>query len=115
MPWNRDNPDDPLEIKRRKLAEQERMLNEQMSRLAQELQDSGEPAPAPVKSPSEPPIWRLEEDPTHRRAPDPTPARRQRNLARQRQRDMILFFVFLALVIIVFAFVLWIAFAPRTE
>ena len=113
MPWNRDNPD-PLEIKRRKLAEQERMLNEQMSRLARELHATGDTPPEVRKAPSEPPIWRLEDE-TTRRAPDPTPARRQRNLARQRQRDMILFFIFVGLFLIVLALVLWIAYAPRTE
>ena len=112
MPWHRNDPD-PLEIKRRKLEEQERLLSEQMSRLMEEIHNSGEPLPEVIK-PSEPPIWRLEDDAAHPRAVEPAPARK-RNLARQRQRDMILFFVFGALLLIVIGLVLWRAYAHHTE
>ena len=105
MAWNRkDKEPDPFEEKRRKLAEQERLLAEQMSRLSAEL--SGE---APDTKPAEPPVWRLEDDAPHTRAADPTPARK-RNLARQRQRDMILFFVFIAVFLIVVAIVFYVAY-----
>jgi hypothetical protein len=112
MPWNRNDPD-PLEIKRRKLAEQERLLAEQMSRLTQELHQSGEPIPEIIK-PAEPPVWRLEEDVPHSRAAEPVSARK-RNLARQRQRDMIFFFVFIAVFLVVLGLFLWLAYAPRPE
>ena len=110
MPWNRNDPD-PLEIKRRKLQEQERLLSEQMSRLTQELHNSGESLPEEIKPP-EPPIWRLDDDAAHPRRVKPAPAR---NLGRHRQRDMILFFLFGALLLIAIALVLWRAYSHHTE
>ena len=112
MPWNRTDPD-PLEIKRRKLQEQERLLAEQMSRLTQELHNSGEPLPEEIKPP-EPPVWRLEDDAAHPRAVEPSPARR-RNLARQRRQDMVLFFIFGAVLLVALALVLWHAYAHHIE
>jgi hypothetical protein len=111
MPWNRNDPD-PLEARRRQLAEQERLLSEQRRRLTEQLHQSGESPPASVK-PAEPPVWRMEEDGRHERVADPTPARK-RNLARQRQRDMILFFVFIGLFLIVLVIVLWVAYVHNT-
>jgi hypothetical protein len=111
MPWNRTDPD-PLEIKRRKLAEQERLLSEQMSRLTEELRHAGEPVPEEIKAP-EPPVWRLEDDTAHPGAVEPTPVPK-RNLARQRQRDMLLFFVFGAVLLAVGLF-LWRIYAHLTE
>ena len=111
MPWNRNDDTDPLEIKRRKLAEQERLLAEQMSRLTEELHQSGEPVRQIIK-PSEPPVWRLEDD--HQRASEPTSARK-RHLARQRQRDMIISFIFIAVLLVVVGIFLYLAYAPRTE
>jgi hypothetical protein len=108
MPWNRNDPD-PLEARRRQLAEQERLLSEQRKRLTEQLHPSGE---SPVK-PVEPPVWRMEEDGPHERITDPTPARK-RNLARQRQRDMVLFFVFIGLFLIVLVIVLWVAYVHNT-
>ena len=112
MPWNRNDPD-PLEIKRRKLEEQERLLAEQMSRLMEEIHNSGEPLPKEIK-PSEPPVWRQDDDAAYPRAVEPTPARK-RNLARQRQRDMILFFLFGALLLLALGLMLWRAYAHHTE
>src|ERR1700692_465688 len=40
MPWNRNDPD-PLEARRRQLAEQERLLSEQRRRLTEQSQGSG--------------------------------------------------------------------------
>jgi hypothetical protein len=100
MPWNRNDPD-PLEGRRRQLAEAERLLFEQRKKLKEELRQSGEPSPA------EPPVWRMEEDGRHERVTDPVPARK-RNLARQRQRDMVLFFLFIGLLLIVLVVVLWV-------
>jgi hypothetical protein len=111
MPWNRNDPD-PLEIKRRKLAEQERLLSEQMSRLADELRHAGEPLPTTVKPP-DPPVWRLEDDTAHPGAVEPTPARK-RNLAGQRRRDMILFFCG-AVLLLAIGLVLWHAYSHHTE
>jgi hypothetical protein len=109
MPWKRNDPPDPLEARRRQLAEQERLLAEQRQRLHNELRGSGEEA-----KPAEPPVWRLEDDDSrHERPADPTPARK-RHLARQRQRDMVLFFVFILVLIIVLAIVFIIAYVHNT-
>ena len=104
MPWNRNDPD-PIEARRRQLAEQERLLAEQMSRLTEELH-SGETLPENSK-PSGPPVWRMEEDSHPHRVAEPTPARK-RNLARQRQRDMILFFIVLGVLLLALGIVLWV-------
>jgi hypothetical protein len=109
MAWNRNDPD-PLEARRRQLAEQERLLSEQKKRLTEELHQSGESLP--VKA-AEPPVWRMEEDGPHERAIDPTPPRK-RNLARQRQRDMIVFFVCIGVLLIVLVIVLWVAHVHNT-
>jgi ABC-type Na+ efflux pump permease subunit len=111
MPWNRNDPD-PLEARRRQLAEQERLLSEQRRRLTEELYQSGESPAANVK-PAEPPVWRMEEDGLPQRVAESTPARR-RNLARQRQRDRFLFFVFIVLLLIVLVIVLWVAYVHNT-
>jgi hypothetical protein len=108
MPWNRTDPPDPLEARRRQLAEQERLLAEQRQRLHNELHGSGEDT-----KPVEPPVWRLEDDGEHERAADPTPARK-RHLARQRRRDMVLFFLFILVLIIVLAVVFMIAYVHNT-
>lgn len=115
MPWNRNDPD-PIENKRRQLAEQERLLAEQMSRLTEELQQSGQSAPIDPKS-TEPPVWRMEDD-THavHRILEPTSARKG-VLARQRQRDMILFFGCIGLLLFVLIIVVWLFYthyAPST-
>jgi len=110
MLWKRNDPD-PLEARRRQLAEQERLLSEQRRRLTEELRESGESS-ANVK-PAEPPVWRMEEDGPHRRVTEPasTP---KRNLARQRQRDRMLFFIFIVLLLIVVGIVLWVAYVHNT-
>jgi hypothetical protein len=111
MPWKRNDPD-PLEARRRQLAEQERLLSEQRKRLTEELRRSGE-FPAADAKPAEPPVWRMEEDGLHYRVAEPAPARR-RNLARQRQRDMILVFGLIILFLIVVGIVLWVAYVRNT-
>ncbi len=104
MPWNRNDPD-PIEIKRRQLAEQERLLAEKMSQLTEELHQSGNPLPPDPKS-LEPPVWRREDEAPVHRTLEPTPARKGA-LARQRQRDMVLFFIFVGLFLFVVAIVIW--------
>jgi hypothetical protein len=104
MPWNRNDPD-PLEARRRLIAEQERLLAEQKKRLLDLLHN---PAGVVGKKTAEPPVWRMEEDPAHARPSDPTPARR-RHLARQRQRDMVVFFICTLFLLIVVAIV-WFAY-----
>jgi hypothetical protein len=106
MPWNRNDPD-PLEARRRQLAEQERLLTEQRRRLTELLRPSGE-SPSANAKPIEPPVWRMEEDGPHQRVAEPTSARK-RNLARQRQRDMILVFGLIILLLIVLGIFLWLA------
>jgi len=108
MPWHR-NDRDPLEAMRRKLAEQERQLARELSRLQEELARSGEPPPVEVKV-VEPPVWRMEEDgPVSHRAAEPAPSRK-RDLARQRQRDMMLFFILIAVLLLVAGIAFWIAY-----
>jgi len=109
MPWNRNEPTDPLEVRRRQLAEQERLLAEQRKRLTETLQGD----PSSSLKPVEPPVWRMEEDGPSSRAADPTPARK-RHLARQRQRDMVLFFLFIAVLLVVLGIVLWVAYVHNT-
>jgi len=106
MPWTRNDPD-PLEARRRQLAEQERQLAELRRRLTEQLHPSGESSSTVVK-PAEPLVWRTEDDAQHDRVIEPATARK-RNLARQTQRDMILFFGF-ALFLIVVMILLWIAY-----
>lgn len=110
MPWNR-NDFDPLEARRRQLAEQERLLAEQRQRLTEQLRQSGESAAN--DKPAEPPVWRMEEDAPHQRAADPAPARK-RDLAHQRRRDMILVFGLILLFLIVLVIVLWVAYVHNT-
>ncbi len=104
MSWPRNDPD-PFEERRRKLAEQERLVAEQMSLLNKQLYPSGEPAPPPAVKPTEPPVWRMEEE---TRPVDPTPVRK-RHLARQRQRDMMLFFIAVGILFIVMSILVWVA------
>jgi hypothetical protein len=110
MPWKRNDPD-PLESRRRQLAEAERLLAEQRHRLTEELHQSGESG-AGAKA-AEPPVWRMEEDGRQERITDPLPARK-RNLARQRQRDMVLFFLFIGLFLVVLVIVLWVAYVHNS-
>ena len=111
MPWHRNEPD-PLDARRRELAEQERRVAEQMSHLTEQLRQSGGPASADIK-PVEPPVWRMEDEGFSSRVPDPTPARK-RNLARQRQRDMIFFFIILGLFLVALVIGLWVAYVRNT-
>jgi len=106
MPWNRNDPD-PLEARRRLLAEQERLLAEQRRLLTEQLQHSGDPSATKLK-PAEPPVWRMEDDVPRKLFTEPTPTRK-RNLARQRQRDMALVFSLVILLVIVLVIALWVA------
>jgi len=111
MPWNRNDPD-PLEARRRQLAEQERRVAEQRKQLTEQLHQFVEPSSTSAK-PVEPPVWRMEEDGPPERVADPLPPRK-RNLARQRQRDRFLFFVFIGVLLIVLVIVLWVAYVHDT-
>jgi hypothetical protein len=112
MPRNRNDPD-PLEARRRQLAEQERLLSEQRRRLTEQLHPAGE-SPSAAVQPVDPPVWRMEEDGPHPRLTDPTPARK-RNLGRQRRRDMIFVFLLIVLLLIVVGIGLWIAYVHNTS
>ena len=107
MPWNRNEPD-PLELRRRQLEEQERRLKEERRRLTDTLQGKNDPGVAPLK-PADPPVWRMEDDAERERVVDPTP----RHLARQRRRDMLLFFLWTGIIIIL-VIVLWVAYVHTT-
>ncbi|MCE0484338.1 MAG: hypothetical protein LV479_08890 [Methylacidiphilales bacterium] len=112
MPWHR-NDHDPVEALRRQLAEKERLISQQMSRLNEELHQSGEAPPVEIKPP-EPPVWRLEEEGHSTVRPvDPTPSRK-RHLARQTQRDMIVFFICVGVFIVVLLLFLWVAYVRNT-
>jgi hypothetical protein len=111
MPWSRNDPD-PLEARRRQLAEQERLLSEQRRRLTEQLHPSAHIPVAPSK-PVEPPVWRMEEDGPTRHIAEPVPGRR-RNLARQRRRDMNFFFFCIVLFLIVLGIVLWVIYVHNS-
>ena len=104
MPRNRKEPE-ALAARRRQLAEQERMLAEEMSRLRGALNPGNETMAEAARP--EPPVWRLEEDGHIAERPvEPTAARRKA-LARQRQRDMIIFLVCFVVLLVVSGFFLW--------
>lgn len=103
MPRNRNDPD-PLEPMRRKLEEQQRLLEEQMQKINQELNPDAYPP-----KPSEPPVWRLEEDASHYTSTKVSSVRR-RQLAKESQRDMILFFVAVAVLLFILALFIWVAY-----
>ena len=102
MPWMRKDPD-PLEARRRQLADAERALAEQRRRLNAQINGTA------GAKPMEPPVWRMEEDAPDR-APELTPARR-RHLARQRQRDMVLCIIFAIVLLIVLVAIYFIGFS----
>ena len=102
MAWSRDEPD-PLRAKRRQLANQEKELALRMSQLTEELRR----APNERKKAPEPPVWRLEDEISPRQAAESTSARR-RNLARQTRRDKILFFLFIAVLLVVSCIFFWV-------
>jgi len=108
MPWNHNAPD-PLEARRRQLAEQERLLSEQHRRLTEQLSA----VPDANAKPVEPPVWRMEEDGSRPRVPEPAPARK-RNLARQTQRDKFFVLFLILLFIIIVGIGLWVAHALNT-
>lgn len=100
MSWMRKEPD-PLETRRRQLAEAERALLEQRRKLSERLNCTTSARPI------EPPVWRMEDD-VRNRTPEMTPARR-RHLARQRQRDRVLFFVCAIVLLVVVVLAYWMA------
>jgi hypothetical protein len=109
MAWNRDDPD-PLEERRRQLAELEKNLAEQRRRLIEQMQAPG--AEAMPTARVEPLVWRNEDDlPT--RVVEPTAARK-RNLARQTRRDRIVAVGLIILLVVVIVIGFWIARAHTT-
>ena len=104
MPRNRKEPE-ALAARRRQLAEQERLVAEEMSRLQGSL-NPGEETMAEAPRP-EPPVWRLEED-GHlaERSVEPTAARRK-VLARQKRRDMVISLGWFILLLVVSGICLW--------
>lgn len=104
MLWKREEPD-PLEAKRRHLAEQERALVEKQRVLREQLRNGG--APGLAARVGEPPVWRMEDEPPDAAA-DPLPVRR--HLARQRRRDRLFFFACIGLLLLVIAVLLWVAY-----
>jgi len=96
---------------RRKLAEQERLIADEMSRLTEELQHADNPSP--VVKPVEPPVWRKEEDGLSHPGMDPAP-RNKPHLARQRQRDMMLFFIAIIVLLVILIIVLWVAYVRNS-
>jgi hypothetical protein len=92
----------PLEEKRRQLEEQERLLTQKRRELKEQLESGG--ATEAAARVDEPPVWRMEDEPTGPEA-EPAPFR---HLARQRRRDMIIFFACIAVLLVVIAVLLWI-------
>ena|ERR1700677_389620 len=110
MPWKRNKEPDPLEARRRQIADAERNLQDQRRKLAEQIH--GSPTTR-NKTSAEPPVWRREEDGPVR--PAETSAARRRHLARQRQRDMIVFFIFIAVLVIVLIAAYWIAYGHNSN
>lgn len=108
MPW-KSTPPDPLDAKRRELEQRQRLLAERQRKLTEALHGSGSASAA--KS-AEPPVWRMEDDVSRARAVESSARKRQ--LARQRRRDMILFFLFIGVLILVVAVVWWVAYVHNT-
>jgi hypothetical protein len=109
MSWRRNDPN-PLKDMRQKLAEQERLLAEQMARLNDQLDPSGKRLSS---KPAEPPVWRLEEDVSPQRVTGSTPVTK-RHLARQTQRDMWLFFIAVGILLAVMIVFVWVAYVRNT-
>ncbi len=111
MPWNRNEPD-PLEERRRLLAEQERQLAEHRRQLIDKLDPNGH-ATAGTAKPAAPLVWRNEDDSPVARIAEPTPARK-RHLARQRQRDRLVVIGLTILFLIVVTLMIWVAYVHNT-
>ncbi len=103
MPKKRDDSN-PLEAKRRLLEQQEKLLAQKRQALKAQLESGGAPEAAAAAKADEPPVWRMEDEPSEF---DPEPAR-YRHLARQRRRDMIVFFACITVLLIVIAVLLWV-------
>jgi t-SNARE complex subunit (syntaxin) len=100
---------DPLQGRRKLLAEQERLLAERMTKLHQKLARNGEEEDPNVPSkPPEPPVWRLEEE-TPRAPRHEAPAMNKRVLNRQRRNDQILFCIMMVALVVVVLLVLALA------
>jgi hypothetical protein len=102
MPWNRPEPD-PIKARRRQLADQEKLLAERMARLTHQLHDGSATKP---KKASEPPVWRMEDEAQKSAASDPISGA-PRVLARQRRRDKVIFFLCIALLLVLVLIVAW--------
>jgi hypothetical protein len=100
---------DPLQGRRKLLAEQERLLAERMSKLHEKLARGGEEEdPNDPPKPPEPPVWRLEDD-VQRLPRNTAPAVNKRVLNRQRRNDQILLCIMMVALIVVVLLVLAIA------
>jgi hypothetical protein len=111
MAWNR-NESDPLEARRRQLAELEKNLAEQRRRLLDQMQPPSGTSSDQIPR-AEPLVWRNEDDGPLARKVEPTAARK-RNLARQTRRDMILAITLILLLLVVLVIGFWIAHAHTT-
>jgi hypothetical protein len=111
MPWNRNEPD-PIEDRRRQLAEQERLLAEHRRLLMEKLHPNGHGS-AEAAKPAAPLVWRNEDESPVARDTEPTPARK-RHLARQRQRDRLVVIGLTILFLIVVSLMIWVAYVHNT-
>jgi hypothetical protein len=112
MAWNRNDPD-PLEVRRRQLAELEKNLAEQRRRLIEQMEPNGT-ASAGQAARAEPLVWRNEDDGPPARTIEPTAARK-RNLARQTRRDRIVAVGLILLLLLILVIGFWIAHAHTTS
>lgn len=98
----RGDSDDPVEKRRRELAEQQKLLSAQMNELEAKLEAEKNPPPPEPKEVG-PPVWRLEEEESFVRDEETREAPRSKRVLRaQRQRDFLnflKFFVPLALIL----------------
>jgi len=106
MAWNRSEPD-PLEARRRQLAELEKNLAEQRRRLLEQMQPFSPTTSEPVAR-AEPLVWRNEDDAPLPRAPSRSSGT-TRTTARQTRRDMLVAVSLIILLLIILGLGLWIA------
>jgi t-SNARE complex subunit (syntaxin) len=100
---------DPLQGRRKLIAEQERLLAERMTKLHEKLARGGEEEdPNVPPKPPELPVWRLEED-VQRLPRHEAPAVNKRVLNRQRRNDQILFCIMMVALVVVVLLVLALA------
>lgn len=102
----RGDSGDPVEKRRRELAEQQRRLAAQMNELEAKLEAEKNPPP-PTPKEAGPPVWHLEEEESFTRPEESNDLPRNKRVLRaQRQRDFINFLKFFVPLAIILAWLI---------